>query len=88
MILIANIGTNLSWINLDLHKYDSDLETLLPAISNAVMSSLPNTLPLSGHVYIAYIDVAAKINVTSKKTTKEEEKQIPQKWAKEMIELF
>lgn len=64
------------------------MEILLSAISNAAMSSLLNTPPLSGHACIAYIDVATKTEVTSKKTTKEEEKQILQKWAKEMMEPF
>lgn len=88
MILITNIRTNLSWINIDPHKYDSDSEALLPATFNAAISSSPNILPLSGHACIPYIDVAAKIKVTSKKTTKEEEKQIFQRQAKEMMELF
>lgn len=76
MILILNIGMNLNRINLDIYKYNSDLNVLQSATPNSAMSSLPNISPSSTCACAAYIDVADKTETTSKKTAKEKKKAI------------
>lgn len=74
MIFITNIG--ISQINLNILKYDSDLDVLLFATSNSAMSSLPDTPLPSTDTCAVYIDVVAKTKATSKKTVKKEKKVI------------
>lgn len=43
MNLIANIGADISRINLDVYEYNSDLDIPIPAIVNSTISLPPNT---------------------------------------------
>lgn len=76
MVLIANIGMDLSRINLDIHKYNLDSDAELSAAPNFVLSSSPGTPPLSTRAYAAFINVATKTESTSKVAAKEQEKVI------------
>lgn len=71
MILIADIETDLSQINLDIHEYNSDSDVELPTASDSTLSSLPGTPSLSARACTAFIDVAPKTEPTSKAAAKE-----------------
>ncbi len=76
MILIANIETDLSRINLDVHEYNSDSDAELPAIPDFALSSPPDTPPLSARACAAFIDMTNKTKPTSEAAAKEQEKAI------------
>lgn len=71
MILIADIRTDLSQINLDIHEYNTDSDAELPAAPDSVLSSPPSIPPLSARACAAFIDVATKIEPTSETAAKE-----------------
>ena len=71
MILIINIGTEISQINQNIYKYTINLDILLLAAPYFAIGS-----PSYTHLFITYrcaviIDVAIKTTSTSKKITKE-----------------
>ncbi len=78
IVLIADIRTDLSRINLDIHEYNSDLDAELLAAPDSALSPLAGTLPLSARTYAAFIDIAIKTKPTSKVVAKEQEKAILQ----------
>ncbi len=88
IMLIADIGTDLSRINLDIHEYKLDSDVELPTAPNSALSSPPGTPPLSARVCAVFIDVATKTKPISKAAAKEQEKAILQQRAKEMVELL
>lgn len=71
MVLIANIRINMSQINLDIHKYNLDLDTELLAAPDSTLNSPSDTPSLSIRVYATFIDVATKTKTTSEAAAKE-----------------
>lgn len=76
MVLIANIGMDLSRINLDVHKYNSNLDAELLTAPDSAMSSLPGTPLLNARACAAFIDMATKTKLTIEAAAKEQEKVI------------
>lgn len=87
MLLIADIGTDLSQISLDIHKYNSDLDAvLLPTLE--FVNSPEGTPPPGARAYAAFMDVANKTEIACKKAVNKEEKVILEEWAKKTMELL
>ena len=84
MLLIADIGTDLTRISLEIHKYNSDSDVVLPPAPDYAVSSPPGTPPPSACACAAYVDVAIKTKATCEQAANEEEKAILEQRAKEI----
>lgn len=88
MLLVANIGMDLTWISLEIHKCNLDLEVLLFLALTFAVSS-PFTTSLSSIcAYATFMEVIYKTKVPYKKTANKKKKVIFQKWAKKIVKLL
>ncbi len=86
MLLVADIGTDLSLISLEVHELHYDSDAVLPPAPES-MSSPEGTPPPGARACTAFVDVANKTEITCKKAANEEEKAIFEERAKETVEL-
>lgn len=70
MVLIANIRTDLSRINLNVHEYNMDSDAKLSITPYYAMSSPSDTPSLSACGYTVFIDVVIKTKSTSEAVVK------------------
>lgn len=87
MLLVIDIGTNLSQICLDIYKYNSDSDIVLPPVPESVISLEKISLSVV-RACATFINVTNKTKIICKKTVNKEEKIILEEWAKEMIKLL
>lgn len=71
IVLIADIGTDLSRINLEIHEYNLDWDAKLPTIIDSLLSLLLNTHILSTCTCTAFIEVVTKTKPIIKAVAKE-----------------
>lgn len=76
LVLIADISADLSRINLDVHKYETDSEVALPLLNASAGSSPPDTPPPSARACSAFVDVATKNKALYKQAAREEKSTI------------
>lgn len=66
MLLIADIGTDLARISLEIYEYDLDSDVVLPPAPDSAVSLPPGTPLPSARTCAAYVDVATKTEATCK----------------------
>ncbi len=76
LILINDTSTDLGQISLEIYKYRSDLEVVLPPYNKIAASFPPGILLPSGCVCATFVDIAIKNKAMYKQTAKEEEANI------------
>lgn len=87
MIPLADIDMDLSRMSLEIHKYNFDLDTVLPPVLKFVSS--PKSTPSPGtQVYATFVNVANKTKIICKKVVNEEEKTIFKDRVKKTVELL
>lgn len=74
MLLVADIGTDLSRISLEVHEYNSDSDAVLPPAPES-MSSPDGTPPPGARACTAFVDVANKTEITAKRPRTRRRKQ-------------
>lgn len=76
LILIDDSPADLDQISLEVHKYELDLEVVLPPYNKTAGNSLLGIPSLSARACDAFVNVAIKNEVMYKQTAREEETKI------------
>ncbi len=87
ILLVIDISMDLSWICLNVYKYNSDLDNEVPSAPKSV-SSPEGISPPDTRVCTTFVDVTNKIEIACKKAVNKEEKTILEKRTEKTMKLL